>query len=111
MLDYNWSINYKSTNTIYENEYLLIADEGEFNVSTNPTSVIYDETGVGRIKPIFANYEYSASIDPTGSFATPYVTTIGLYDDNMDLVAVAKLPQPIKSEHDITVNFIVRFDT
>jgi hypothetical protein len=24
---------------------------------------------------------------------------------------VAKLPQPIKSEHDLTVNFIVRFDT
>ncbi len=33
------------------------------------------------------------------------------YDDNCDLVAVAKLPQPIKSEPDIPVNFIIRFDT
>jgi hypothetical protein len=41
----------------------------------------------------------------------PFITTIGLYDDNCDLVAVAKLPRPIKSENDYTVNFIVRFDT
>jgi hypothetical protein len=39
------------------------------------------------------------------------ITTIGLYDDNCDLVAIAKLPQPIKSMPDLTVNFIVRFDT
>ena len=59
----------------------------------------------------FEHYDLSGSVDSTGSFLTPMITTIGLYDDNMDLVAVAKLPQPIKSEHDITVNFIVRFDT
>jgi hypothetical protein len=45
------------------------------------------------------------------AFLTPFITTIGLYDDNCDLVAVAKLPQPIKSEPDIPVNFIIRFDT
>ena len=59
----------------------------------------------------FEHYDLSGSVDSTGSFLTPMITTIGLYDDNMDLVAVAKLPQPIKSEHDIPVNFIVRFDT
>jgi hypothetical protein len=59
----------------------------------------------------FEHYDMSGSVDTTGSFLSPFITTIGLYDDNCDLVAVAKLPQPIKSEHDITVNFIVRFDT
>ena len=59
----------------------------------------------------FEHYELSSSIDTTGSFLAPFITTIGLYDDSCDLVAVAKLPQPIKSEHDIPVNFIVRFDT
>lgn len=59
----------------------------------------------------FEHYFESSSVDSTGSFLTPFITTIGLYDDNCDLVAVAKLPQPIKSEHDIPVNFIVRFDT
>jgi hypothetical protein len=59
----------------------------------------------------FEHYDISGSIDKTGSFLTPYITTIGLYDDNADLVAVAKLPQPIKVYPDIPVNFIVRFDT
>ena len=59
----------------------------------------------------FDYYEYSSSIDPTGSFIAPYVTTIGLYDENMDMVAVAKLATPIKSTPDLPVNFLVRIDT
>jgi hypothetical protein len=66
---------------------------------------------VGNIKAGFEHYDLSSSVDSTGSFLAPFITTIGLYDDNCDLVAVAKLPQPIKSEPDIPVNFIVRFDT
>ena len=59
----------------------------------------------------FEHIDLSGSVDSTGSFLTPFITTIGLYDENCDLVAVAKLPQPIKSEPDFPVNFIVRFDT
>jgi hypothetical protein len=58
----------------------------------------------------FEHWDLSGSVDSTGSFLTPFITTIGLYDDDMDLVAVAKLPQPIKSEPDFPVNFIIRFD-
>ena len=153
----NWEITYKSTQTIYENEYLLIANEDEFNVSQNPSAIVEIGKEVGfvtgsdgkiyktttnpgakyiRKKSIlengnildyrftgsysgsnsasfagFEHYDLSGSVDSTGSFLTPFITTIGLYDDNCDLVAVAKLPQPIKSDPDIPVNFIVRFDT
>jgi hypothetical protein len=153
-----WRLDYKSTQTIYEHEYLLIANEDEFNVSQNPTAIVEvgKETGFvsgsdGKIykttinpgvkyirkKSVldngnildyrfsgsvpdknniwqyagFEHYEVSGSTDSTGSFLAPFITTIGLYDDNCDLVAIAKLPQPIKSEPDIPVNFIVRFDT
>lgn len=129
MIDYDWQLNYQSTNTIYENEILLVVDEDEFNTSTNPTAVdfinlqnlqytttfegtkrtsIYD---AATIKSEFLAYEYSSSVDPTGSFIAPYVTTIGLYDENMDMVAVAKLATPIKSTPDLPVNFLVRIDT
>ena len=149
-----WQLDYKSTKTIYEHEYLLIANEDEFNVSQNPSAVvevgkttefitgsdnkIYKVTtnpGTKYIKKKstlengnildyrfasnytssvsggFEHYDLSGSIDSTGSFLAPFITTIGLYDDNCDLVAVAKLPQPIKSEPDMPVNFIIRFDT
>jgi hypothetical protein len=152
-LQNKWQLDYKSTKTIYENEYLLIVNQDEFNVSQNPTAIvevgketefitgsdgkIYKATtnsgvkyikklttlengnildyrfsgSIGNKKAGFEHYDVSGSTDSTGSFLAPMITTIGLYDDNCDLVAVAKLPQPIKSEPDIPVNFIVRFDT
>lgn len=58
----------------------------------------------------FEHWDLSGSVDSTGSFLTPFITTIGLYDNDGDMLAVAKLPRPIKSEPDFPVNFIVRFD-
>ena len=66
-----------------------------------------DSTQVGS----FDDYFNSGSVDPTGSYLAPYITTIGLYDDNLNMVAVGKLPRPIKSLPDYPLNFIVRFDT
>ena len=150
----DWQLDYKSTQTIYENEFLLIVDPDEFNFSTNPSAIVkvgeevstfVDTEGIVKrvvtnpgvryirkltelengttldyrytsslsssIKSGFEVYDISSSIDTTGSYLTPFITTIGLYDDNCDLMAVAKLPQPIKSYPDLPVNFIVRFDT
>lgn len=59
----------------------------------------------------FDDYETLGRTDMTGSFLTPYITTVGLYDDNNQMVAVAKLPTPIKSLPDYPVNFIIRLDT
>jgi hypothetical protein len=57
------------------------------------------------------DYYSSASLDPTGSYLSTYITTIGLYDDDDNLLVVAKLPKPIKNLPDYNVNFLVRFDT
>jgi hypothetical protein len=59
----------------------------------------------------FDDYIVSSSVDQTGSYLAPFITTIGLYDNDNNMVGVAKLPQPIKSLPDYPVNFIVRFDT
>ena len=56
------------------------------------------------------DYYSKALTDPTGSYLTTYITTIGLYNDGGDLVATAKLPKPIKKYPDMDVNFIVRID-
>ena len=158
----NFKLEYKGTNTIYENEYYIIVGEDEFNVSTNPTAIVeiggtiassslydfsnsshdvrtyphyyhidgekfikkksvlpdgtemdYNITSMydGVTKGGFGDYEVSSSIDQSGSYLAPYITTIGLYDDSMDMIAVAKLGNPIKSLPDFPVNFIVRIDT
>ncbi len=59
----------------------------------------------------FDDYMFSSSVDLTGSYLAPYITTIGLYDDELNMVAIAKLPKPIKSLPDYPLNFIIRFDT
>ena len=132
-----FTLNFRSTKTIYENEIFLSVLENEFNTSQNPTAVTetdgvinthivqrpgsirngdlvtasFYNAGTKIINDEFAYYEDNVSLDPTGSFLAPYITTIGLYDNELNMVAVAKLPQPIKSTPDYPVNFIVRFDS
>lgn len=147
-----FTLNFRSTKTIFENEIFISVLEHEFNYSQNP-SAVYEDGGrvdsyiIQRPDSIklndyvaqkfynagtkyirgskypyqssldptkfgsFDDYEASSSLDQTGSFLAPMITTIGLYDNELNMVAVAKLPQPIKSMHDYPVNFIVRFDT
>jgi hypothetical protein len=63
-----------------------------------------------KVEPQFLDYQYSSSYDPTGSYLSPCITTVGLYDNNQ-LVAVAKLGRPLKNLIDWPVNIVVRFDT
>lgn len=63
-----------------------------------------------KVTKHFLDYTYSSSYDPTGSFLSPYITTVGLYQGN-ELVAVGKLGRPIKNLIDWPINIVVRFDT
>ena len=47
----------------------------------------------------------------THSEFNPYITSIGLYDDYNNLVAIGKLAQPIKNQDDYDNSFVVKFDT
>tara|TARA_Y100000389_G_scaffold193807_1_gene223011 strand:- start:32 stop:1135 length:1104 start_codon:yes stop_codon:yes gene_type:complete len=143
----SYSLDYRSTKTIYETEVLVSSKAGEFNTSQSPSAVdvvltnSYDftTTAIPNVKPAgtikikevgdiklkssitgshlpsvsgsWDDYHTSASIDPTGSYLAPFITTIGLYDDDNNMIAVAKLPKPIKNLPDYDMNFIVRFDT
>ena len=63
----------------------------------------------GQINPMFFDYAYSSSIDTTGSYLAPYITTVGLYS-GADLVAVAKLAQPIKNGGEFPLNILIKWD-
>jgi len=70
----------------------------------------YTSSFDGETTGSWDDYYSKTLTDPTGSYLTTFVTTIGLYDDNNNLVAVAKLPKPIKNYPDMALNFIVRID-
>lgn len=83
--------------TIYATQYKCTANPHEFNYSLNPTLL----SG--------SNTQYDLNIVDSPEFM-PYVTTIGLYNENQELMIVAKLAQPVKLNPYTDTNFIVRID-
>jgi hypothetical protein len=91
-------------------QYLSPASTRVYTSDINSYLDQYCGNALFAVNPEFFGYQYSSSYDPTGSFLAPYITTVGLYDNN-ELVAVGKLGRPIKNLVDWPINIIVRFDT
>ncbi len=65
-----------------------------------------DVTNLGTENTNETYYDFA-----TGSYFSPYVTTIGLYNESYQLVAVGKLSQPIPISLYVDTTFVVNFDT
>jgi hypothetical protein len=49
--------------------------------------------------------------DPTGSFEkTTFISKIFLYDEDMNVVGVAKMARPVRKTEDRELTFKIRFD-
>ena len=106
------SLTYRGTHTIYENQVMVRIPKGEFNTSTNPTATFLPVEG-----KILTESEQNTR--PPGDhtktmfdneYIFPYITSVGLYNDNNELLAIGKLAQPIQKRNDIDTNIIVRWD-
>ena len=84
-------------------QYYIRVKNKEFNYSNNPTYV-YD--GTDGIHP--PGYIYNANFITNPQ---TYITTIGLYNDSNELIAVAKLSRPIVKSFNSEVLLKVRIDT
>ena len=110
----DYEIEFKSTNTIFTNEYTIDINPQEFNYSTNYTLRGF-LSGSGKTLPadsgsLLSNpYLYA---DFTSSLFQPYITTIGLYtsDDIHDPVIVARLPKPLRVSDKVTTTIKLRLD-
>lgn len=91
-----FSASYKSTVTIHEMNVITRMDSGDFNMSTNLTLTRDDDS------------TYLPFV--SGSSFAPYITTIGLYDEAGQLLAIGKLAQPIRKRNDVDMNFMIRID-
>jgi hypothetical protein len=81
----------QSEETITSNFVFVRARNSEFNYSTNPSLI----TGSGEIR-------HNVMVNSPQS----YITAVGLYNDNNDLLAVAKLSRPLLK--DFTKESLVR---
>lgn len=91
LLTLSGSFRAQSEETITSNFVFVRSRNNEFNYSTNPSLI----TGSGELR-------HNVMIDTPQS----YITAVGLYNDNNDLLAVAKLSRPLVK--DFTKEALVR---
>lgn len=102
--DYNtltdgFSGQFRSTTTMYEHEIVCKIRKHEFNYTQNPSILKDVHSGPALLDTYVTN-----------PYFNPYITTIGLYNKDRELVAVAKLANPVEKRDDVDLNIIIRFD-
>lgn len=92
------TMSFESNITLHEKQFKCTIRENEFNFSQNPT-LISGSSNSGIV------YDYV-----TGSYFEPYITTVGLYNNDKELIAVAKLSQPLPASQTTDTSIMVNLD-
>jgi len=90
------AITFQNETIINSTIFFCRAAAGEFNYSTNPTYT--DDSGKIVVVDTVADQPFS------------YITTVGLYDNSENLLAVAKLSRPIEKNPNNELTIRVRLD-
>ena len=117
----SFAMHMSGTNKTQTITLLADAKKSELNHSNNPSYLTYGtliasssasaagykELNLKSIKNIVS----SSYNDPTGSFKkTTYISKIGIYDGNKNLIAIAKVATPVKKTEDRDFTFKLKLD-
>ena len=95
--DSNVTCSFTSSLDIFETQYKSTIRENEFNFSLNPSLISGSTDGT--------TYGFV-----TESYFSPYVTTVGLYDEYQNLLAVGKLSQPLPTSPTTDTTILINID-
>jgi len=93
----NLTCSFQSSRTIYETQYKCTIRPDEFNFSLNPSLISGSTNGT--------LYNFV-----TSSYFSPYVSTVGFYNENQELLMVAKLGQPLPTSATTDTTILVNID-
>jgi hypothetical protein len=93
----NFTCSFSSSYTIFEKQYKCTIRENEYNFTLNPSTIRNDATG--------SVYGFV-----TGSDFSPYITTVGLYDEQQNLLAIGKLAQPVPGSPTTDTTILINLD-
>lgn len=105
--------SFNSSLTLYETQYKCTIRESEFNFTLNPSAELDGQLIT------YTNIQTSSFYQPgngqlnnnlTGSYFAPYVSTVGLYDDNQNLLAIGKLSQPLPTSATTDTTILINID-
>jgi len=100
------TIGWSSSVTLYEHQYKCTVRENEFGYSLNPSVLSGSQTSA----PILGTNDVYKDF-ATGSYFSPYITTVGLYDNDQTLLAIGKLSVPTKVPMNSDLEIQVAFDS
>ena len=121
--DVSASFNLAFSGTSYVPSVTMMAHakKGELNHSNNWSYLSYDQTS--SLEPLTGSKSYreqdltiknmasSAYADPVATFQkTTYISKIGIYDDDKNLIAIASLAKPIKKTEERDLTFKLKLD-
>jgi len=116
----SYSMEMNGVNHVSTLMMMAHADRGEMNHSNNQTYIdfnqtknyvsgayVYQEPSTLEI----VNIVSSSYVDPTGSFEkTTYISKIGIYDKDKNLIGIASLATPAKKTQDRDLTFKLKLD-
>tara|TARA_Y100000813_G_scaffold198406_1_gene186454 strand:+ start:1080 stop:2264 length:1185 start_codon:yes stop_codon:yes gene_type:complete len=116
----SFGLKFKGTTETQTITMLAHAQKGEFNHSNNPT---YKTYGQGQ-QPMTASNAYvepndltiknvvsSSYSDPYADFKkTTYISSVAIYDENKNLIGIAKLATPVKKTEDLEYTIKMKLD-
>lgn len=94
--EYSYNVSWQSTYEIYTHNYRCTVRDQDLLYTHNPTLQSGSDGDI---------YSFA-----TGSYFQPYVTTVGLYNDSDELIAVGKLSQPVPKSRYTDMTFVVKLD-
>lgn len=116
----SWVLEFEGTNTVPVMTMLCEAGKNEYNFSNNPTFITsgstrsipqehyrYLQSSGSTIKNIVKS-DFTNATEPFAPVT--YISKIGIYDDNKNLIAIAKLARPVKKDEEDGYTFKVNID-
>jgi len=115
----SFEMDFEGTTVIPTITMMAHAGKGEHNYSSNPTFI----TSGSAVDPTYTDAEYrevpgtiknitkSSFANHTASFKKQtYISKIGIYDENKNLIGIAKLANPVKKTEERDYTFKLKLD-
>ena len=116
----SFAIAFSGTNYIPTLTMLAHAPKGKLNHSNNPTYISFNATTTSGSSEVhynepdrmeIKNIVSSSHCDHTASFEKQtFISQVGLYDNDRNLIGVAKLATPVRKRHEDEFTFKLKLD-
>ena len=110
VINNNMTLSFSSSYTIYEAQYKCTLRESEFNATLNPSAQTGGSLITVNSSSFYQRGDGTLANNVTGSYFSPYVTTVGLYDEAQNLLAVGKLAQPLPTSATTDTTILINID-